>query len=266
MESVSMIEVVKQDNIATITFNRPAALNALTRDLCEQTLAALRDAAASGARAAVITGKGRAFSAGADLLSHSHLFAQGADAIGREVGFDLQEVSNPLVEAIVGSPIPVVSAVNGLCVGGAVGIALAADIVVAARSAYFLTPQVAQLGIVPDLGATWTLPRKIGRARALGVMLLGQRMPAQLAQDWGLIWKCVDDDALVGEALSIARRLAGVPSAAVRATRSMVDAAPNTPLAAQLETERLWQIKFLASGFFRDAVERFIAASSTHAQ
>lgn len=257
-----MIKTSTHDGITTITFDRPEALNALTRELGEQALCALRDAAASGAKAVVLTGSGRAFSAGADLVGFSALAVRGGEALAQGVGRDMQEALNPLSEAIADSPIPVISAVNGPCVGGGVGIALAADVVIAARSAYFLVPQVAQLGIVPDLGATWELPRKVGRARALGASLLGERIPAERAEAWGLIWRCVDDAALMDEAMAIALQLARSPSAAVRATRTLIDAAPCTTLPAQLEQERLWQAEFVGSEFFHEAVARFAAASS----
>jgi len=257
-----MIKTSTHDGITTITLDRPETLNALTRELGERALGALRDAAASGAKAVVLTGSGRAFSAGADLVGFSDLAAQGGEALAQGVGRDMQEALNPLTEAIADSPIPVISAVNGPCVGGGVGIALAADVVLAARSAYFLIPQVAQLGIVPDLGATWELPRRIGRARALGASLLGERIAAERAEAWGLVWKCVDDAALMDEATAMARQLARLPSAAVRATRTLIDAAPRTTLPAQLEQERLWQVEFLGSDFFRAAVARFVAASS----
>ncbi|WP_171015976.1 enoyl-CoA hydratase-related protein [Ramlibacter sp. 2FC] len=257
-----MIKTSTHDGITTIAFDRPETLNALTRELGEQALCALRDAAASGAKAVVLTGTGRAFSAGADLVGFSAVGAQGGEALAQSVGRDMREAMNPLSEAIADSPIPVISAVNGPCVGGGVGIALAADVAIAARSAYFLLPQVTQLGIVPDLGATWALPRKLGRARALGASLLGERIDAERAEAWGLIWKCVDDAALMDEAMAIARQLARSPSAAVRATRALIDAAPSATLHTQLEQERLCQVEFVGSAFFREAVARFVTVSS----
>jgi 2-(1,2-epoxy-1,2-dihydrophenyl)acetyl-CoA isomerase len=255
-----MIKTSTYDGVVTIALDRPEALNALTRELAQAVLDALRNAIVDGARAVVLTGTGRAFSAGADLVAAAPAVVNGT-AAGR-IGRDMREATSPLIEAIGDSSVPVVCAVNGPCVGGAVGLALAADIVVAARSAYFLIPQVATLGIVPDLGATWQLPRLLGRARALGAQLLGERIPAQRAQDWGLIWKCVADESLADEAMSIACRLAGVSAASMRATRRLTDAAPGATLAGQLEQERRLQVELADSDFFRVAVERFMATSS----
>ena len=255
--TMAMVKVSEQDGIVTIAFDRPEALNALTRELGEQALIAFRNAVAGGARTVVLSGSGRAFSVGADLAMCAEMMAGGPEVVPREIGRDMQEVLNPLTRAIAESPIPVVCAVHGPCVGGSLGVALAADVVIAARSAYFLVPQVAQLGIVPDLGATWSLPRLLGRSRALGLALLGERIDAAQAEQWGLIWRCVDDAALWDEALAVAQRLARVPAAVVRATRTLIDAAPHVPLVDQLEAERLLQVEFLGTEFFRGAVARF---------
>jgi 2-(1,2-epoxy-1,2-dihydrophenyl)acetyl-CoA isomerase len=256
-----MVEFSQQDAIATIAFNRPEALNALSESLMKQATAALTQAATGGARAIVLTGVGRAFSAGGDLEGFAEVIARGHEVVPREIGRWMRESFHLLVEAIARSPIPVVAAVNGPCAGGAVGVALAADVVIAARSAYFLVPQVAQLGIVPDLGATWALPRNVGRARGLSAALLGERITGERAEAWGLIWKCVDDTTLMHEATAIAQRLAGAPAGVVHATRALIDAAPRTTLADQLEAERAAQIEFLGTEAFRKAVARFIAAS-----
>lgn len=253
-----MVKVDLEDGVATLTLDRPQVLNALTRELALAALVALREVVAGGARAILLTGAGRAFSSGADLGSAAPAVASGA--IAEQVGRDMAQATNPLIEAIADAPVPVVCAVNGPCVGGGVGLALAADVVVAARSAYFLIPQVAALGIVPDLGATWELPRKIGRARALGMQLLGDRITAERAEQWGLIWQCVDDAGLREEALRIARLLASMPGDAVRAARALTDGAATATLAQQLESERQAQMRLLTGDFFRDAVLRFNAA------
>ena len=258
---MSMVRIDMQDTVACITLNRPEVLNALSRELAEQAIAALKDAQARGARAIVLTGAGRAFSTGADLTGFDQLRQKAAGAVPAAIGRDMREVLNPLTQAIAESPVPVVCAVNGPCAGGSVGVALAADLVIAARSSYFLIPQVAHLGIVPDLGATWFMPRQAGRARALGAMLLGDRIGAEQAAAWGLIWSCVDDTALMGEALRLAQRLAGVPPDAVCATRRLVDAAPRTSLIEQLEVERQVQIDFLGTPYFHNRVALFVATT-----
>jgi 2-(1,2-epoxy-1,2-dihydrophenyl)acetyl-CoA isomerase len=258
---VDCVQVRRHSDVAVITLNRPQALNALVRSMGEQALAALHEAVATGARSIVLTGVGRAFCAGADLAAIAEGFNSSPDDVAQSIGSDMLKVFNPLSLAIAQAPIPVVCAVNGPCVGGGVGLALAADIVIAARSAYFLVPQVASLGVVPDLGATWELPRAMGRARALGAMLLGERMGAEQAQDWGLIWQCVDDAALLDQALSLASRLANVPAETVQAARQLVDAAPHTTPANQLDAERALQVRFLGTAFFRERVARFLSSS-----
>ncbi|MGO4393636.1 enoyl-CoA hydratase-related protein [Variovorax sp. M-6] len=256
-----MIKTTLQDGIATIAFDRPEALNALTRETGTLGLAALQGAIRDGARAVILTGNGRAFCAGADLAVAGQL-ANGVTQGGEEdIGLRMQETLNPLVQAISSSPVPVISAVNGACVGGGAGLALAADMVLAARSAYFLLPQAPVLGFVPDLGATWQLPRMIGRSRAFGMSLLGERITAEQAQAWGLVWKCVDDAVLMDEAMALARKLAAIPSSALCATRELLDAAPEATLPDQLEQERLIQMELLRSPFFREACARFASAS-----
>jgi 2-(1,2-epoxy-1,2-dihydrophenyl)acetyl-CoA isomerase len=140
-----------------------------------------------------------------------------------------------------------------------VGIALAADIVLAARSAYFLVPQVMQLGVVPDLGLTWSLGRQLGRGRAMGMAMLGERIGAAQAEEWGLVWRCVDDAELLEQAGAVARRLGATSPAAVRDTRRLIDSAPGNTLSQQLCDERSAQCEHVAGEFFHDACVRFLA-------
>ncbi|RQO61247.1 enoyl-CoA hydratase [Variovorax sp. KBW07] len=256
-----MIKTTLQDGIATIAFDRPEALNALTRETGTLGLAALQGAIRDGARAVILTGNGRAFCAGADLAVAGQLVNDATPDGEEDIGLRMQETLNPLAQAISSSPVPVISAVNGACVGGGAGLALAADMVLAARSAYFQLPQVPVLGFVPDLGATWQLPRMIGRSRAFGMSLLGERITAEQAQAWGLVWKCVDDAVLMDEAMALARRLSAISPDALRAMRELFDAAPDATLPDQLEQERLVQMKLLHSPFFREACARFAAGS-----
>jgi 2-(1,2-epoxy-1,2-dihydrophenyl)acetyl-CoA isomerase len=257
-----IVQSTLQDGVATLTLNRPQALNALEGGLMLALLAALREAAASEAtRAIVITGAGRAFSAGADLQAIGMALAGGPAHAQAVVAQGMREQGNPLTQAIADCPLPVVAAVNGACVGGAVGVALAADVVLAARSAYFLVPQVAQLGLVPDLGATWSLPRLAGRSRALGLSLLGERIDALQAEQWGLIWRCVEDADLAEQAQAMALRLARLPVAALRDTRALINAAPTQALAPQLEAELEAQRRHAGSDFFKNACARFFGRS-----
>lgn len=254
------VQSVLRDGVATLALNRPETLNALGPALMAELLAALRASTADErTRAIVLTGAGRAFSAGGDIGWFGEVLAGGPDHAQAEIGRGMDEAGNPLTQAIAECTVPVVAAVNGPCVGAGVGIALAADIVVAARSAYFLVPQVPQLGAVPDLGATWSLPRLLGRSRALGMALLGERIDAARAEQWGLIWRCVDDAALLEEAHALARRLGNASAAALRDTRRLVDAATTSTLAQQLDDECTAQRRHVAGEFFGNACARFLA-------
>ena len=261
----ALVQTTLRDGVATLTLNRPGALNALAPDLTTALLAALRECTADeGTRAIVLTGAGRAFSAGGDIGVFGKALAGGPAHAQAEIGRYMEETGNPVTQAIADCPVPVVVAVNGACVGGAVGIALAGDVVLAARSAYFLVPQVAHLGIVPDLGATWALSRLIGRSRALGMALLGDRIDAAQAEQWGLIWRCVDDADLLEQAHALAQRLGRTSAAAVRDTRRLIDAAPSNDLTQQLEGERQAQLAHVAGDFFNTACARFLARSKTN--
>jgi 2-(1,2-epoxy-1,2-dihydrophenyl)acetyl-CoA isomerase len=256
----ALVQSVLCDSVVTLTLNRPDALNALAPELMTALVAALRECTADERTSAVVlTGAGRAFSAGGDISWFGKVLAGGPAQARGKVGRFMEDAGNPITQAIADCPVPVVSAVNGPCVGGAVGIALAADVVLAARSAYFLVPQVSQLGIVPDLGATWALSRLVGRSRALGMALLGERIDAARAERWGLIWRCVDDAALLEQAQALARRLGRTPAAAVSDTRKLIDAAPANTLAQQLRDERAAQLTHVGGDFFNTACERFLA-------
>jgi 2-(1,2-epoxy-1,2-dihydrophenyl)acetyl-CoA isomerase len=255
-----MLSTEIDDQVAVVTLNRPARFNALSWELMnrlrtEIDLLGHRD----DVTAIVITGAGRAFSAGADL----HDFAASED-MPAEVAHHLTTTMAPLARAVLTAPVPVIAAVNGPCAGGALGLALLCDIVVAARSSYFLVPQVFPLGGVPDLGATWVLGRLVGRARALGMSLTGERVPAEQAEQWGMIWRCVDDHDLLDNALTVARRLAGSPAAVV-ATRALVDAGFSATLDIQLELEAQHQSARFADPAVATAVEQFSARTKARA-
>ena len=259
-----MIQRELLGDCAVIRLARPEAMNALNVELVEAVLDAFRDIVAQGsARAVLITGSGRAFSAGGDLSHFARTRSTHGENAARRIGEFMEAGGNALVEAIVGSPLPVVCAVNGPCVGGAVGIALAADMVLAARSAYFLIPQVEQLGVVPDFGATWVLARHLGRARALGLALLGERLGAERAEQWGLIWRCVDDERLEAEAIALVQRLARLPAAAIGATRALLDSATGSDCTTQLARERKVQMQMLDSDHPWQAFARFAAKART---
>ncbi|CAN5242873.1 2-(1,2-epoxy-1,2-dihydrophenyl)acetyl-CoA isomerase PaaG [soil metagenome] len=254
------VQSVLHDGVATLTLDKPDALNALGPALLHALVAALRASTDDDrTRAIVLTGAGRAFSAGGDIGWFGDVLAGGPAHAQAEIGRFIEDADNPLTQAIAECPVPVVSAVNGPCVGGAVGIALTADVVLAARSAYILVPQVPQLGAVPDLGVTWVLPRLLGRSRALGMALLGERIDAAQAEQWGLIWRCVDDADLLEQAQVLARRLGSASATAVCDTRRLIDAASTSTLTQQLSDERAAQSEHMSSEFFTTACARFLA-------
>jgi len=245
----------QENDIAVLTFNQPESRNGLTAQLQTEMLSALDHLAQQAdVRALILTGAGKAFCSGADL---GRLGTEGGASLGQSVARVMDELSNPLILALQNFPVPVVAAVNGAAAGAGMGIALAADIVIAARSAFFLSPFLPRLGIVPDMGTTWFLPQRVGRARALGLMLLGDRLPADKAAEWGLIWSCVDDGVLMDEARQTAMRLASAPSHAVAEARRALDKAAGQDLAAQLDYEKERQRELLDLPSFREGVQAF---------
>jgi 2-(1,2-epoxy-1,2-dihydrophenyl)acetyl-CoA isomerase len=232
-----------------LVLNRPERLNAFDAAMQEALRAALDDAEADrSCRAVVLTGASRAFSAGQDL-----------DAVRGEadLGRVLDEGWNPLIRRLAGLGIPTVAAVNGIAAGAGAALALACDIVLAARSARFLMA-FARIGLIPDSGASWHLPRLIGTARARAVAMLADPVTAEQAESWGMVWRAVEDDALAGEAAMVADRLAAGPSAALVATRTALAAGATTTLEAQLERERDLQRAAGAHPDYAEGVAAFI--------
>ncbi|WP_203336973.1 enoyl-CoA hydratase/isomerase family protein [Nocardioides limicola] len=227
-----MIETRVESGVAVLRFQRPEAMNAMSFADLEALTEAFRASGADASTGAlVLTGTGSAFTAGADLRAYD------ADNVIEYAREGLGEVALAFAEAVRNCPKPVVTAVNGLCFGGGVGIALMADVTVAARSAYFVMPQVRKMGFTPDLAGAYFATLSAGRARALGMAVTGDKVTAEQAAGWGLIWSCVDDDALMTEAVGIARRLAHDPEAAV-ATRRLVDDLARHSVREQLLHER----------------------------
>jgi len=216
MENYQAIQFEITDGVAALTLNRPDQLNAISNRMLEEIAEAVGRLESEGARALLLTGAGRAFCSGADLSEMSNIPPEERDA-----GIRLEKWLNPLLERLRTLPMPVVAAVNGPAVGAGSGLALAADIVLAARSAFFLLP-FARIGFVPDVGSTWLLPRLVGKARAMGMMLLGDKISAEQAQDWGLIWKSVADEELMQAATDRVRTLAAGPTLAYARMRAAV--------------------------------------------
>ncbi len=212
--------IADQGPVRVITLNRPAALNSFTRAMHALLLPALDAAAADAAvRAVVITGAGRGFCAGQDLNDGMQ-----SDGAAPDVGAIIESLYRPLSARVRSMPVPVIAAVNGVAAGAGANFALCCDMVIAARSASFIQA-FSKIGLVPDCGGTWLLPRLVGRARALGLAMTGDKLPAEEAQRIGLIWQCVDDAALMDSALALAGRLSKMPSRALAETRRALDAA-----------------------------------------
>ena len=234
---------------ATVTLARPDRLNALSAQTVDELRAVVEEVAASGARCLLITGEGRGFSSGADLA--------GEGALPDDVGASLEKHFNPLIEALFALDLPVVAAVNGPAAGAGCSLALSADIVIAARSAYFLQAFV-NVGLIPDAGATWLLPRLAGRARAMEMMMLGERVPADKAAEWGLISRVVEDEHLASEAVLLATSLARGPTVALGLIRRLAREAEQMSLTEALAAERAAQREAGRSEDFRAAVTAFL--------
>jgi 2-(1,2-epoxy-1,2-dihydrophenyl)acetyl-CoA isomerase len=251
------LRLEREGHVALLFLDDAARLNPLSEAMQIALREKLRDLAADrDVRALVITGVGRAFCVGADLSAMGP--ASDGPGLGHRTADRMHALSNRVIADLRQLPFPVISAVNGPCAGAGVGLALAADIVVASRSAYFYLPFMAKLGIVPDLGCTWFLERLLGPARATGLTLLGDRLSAQKAADWGVIWSCVEDEALSAEAMSIARRLTLLPPQAALETRRAFEAAGRQSLEAQLDYEAERQRHLIDAPSFREGVRAFL--------
>ena len=240
------------DEVATITLDRPDRMNALTPLVFEEASAAIDAAIADGARALVLTGAGRAFCSGADLVPDEY----GYGGLPEDLGALLDDYYNPFVQKLAGLDIPVISAINGPAVGAGMGLALTADISVMAQSAYLLLAFV-NIGLVPDAGVTWLVAKGAGRAKALELALLGDRMSAEDALAAGLVTRVVDDAQVAAEARALARRLAAGPTVAIGFIRKQVAMALNQTLDETLGTERENQSRAGRTADFKEAVAAF---------
>lgn len=245
------ISYAVDDGVAIIAFNDPATLNAAGIDVAEQLTHAFRRVAdgEGGARAVVLTGTGRGFCSGANLSSNG---SEGP----RDAGASLETVYNPLVTLVKNLPVPLVTAVNGAAAGVGCSFALLGDMIVAAESAYFLQA-FRRIGLVPDGGSTYMLPRMVGRARAMEMMLLGEKIPASKALDWGLINRCVPDGELMPTALTLAKELAAGPKSLGMIRRLVWDSL-DTGWSEQLSREAKVQTEAGRSEDFREGVMAFL--------
>jgi len=237
-----------------LTLNRPDRMNAFTAEMHRALADALDEAAADEeCRAVLLTGAGRGFCAGQDL-------SEGAVENGAtpDLGATIETFYNPLVRRIRALQKPVICAVNGTAAGAGANIALACDIVLAARSARFIQ-SFAKIGLVPDSGGTWLLPRLVGDARARGLALLGEPLAADTAEAWGLIWRAVDDDKLRADAEALAARLAAEPTQGFALTKQAFAHAATNTLDEQLDLERDLQRKAGRTPDYAEGVNAFMA-------
>ncbi len=232
--SYQYIEFSIAKGVALLTLNRPDSLNSFTADMHGEVHEVLSQAAAdNGVRAVLITGKGRGFCAGQDLGDSSVTPGAGKPRLGDSV----DQYYNPLIRLITGMEKPVICAVNGVAAGAGANIALACDIVLAARSASFIE-SFSRLGLIPDSGGTWILPRLVGMARARGLAMLGDKVNAEQAEAWGMIWQCVDDAELMPTALGLAEELATRPTRGFAFTKQAFALSAVNSLEEQLEVEK----------------------------
>ncbi len=247
------ILVEKREGYRIITLNRPARLNAFTEAMHVALKAALDEIEAdSSCRALLITGAGRGFCAGQDL--NDRLAKPGEKMV---LGGTLEDYYNPLVRRLRALPFPVVAAVNGIAAGAGANVALACDIVLAAKSASFLQA-FAKIGLVPDSGGTWVLPRLVGAARARALSLLAEPLPAEKAESWGLIWKVVGDNELMGEAIKLCEQFASGPTYGYSLIKRALDASELNDLSTQLDLERDFQREAGNSPDYAEGVRAFM--------
>jgi 2-(1,2-epoxy-1,2-dihydrophenyl)acetyl-CoA isomerase len=243
----------RSGGVTRLTLNRPDKLNAFTRAMHAELREGLAAAGADpDCRVVVLTGAGRAFSAGQDLADTGAASGSAMDA-----GKMLDEAYNPLIKMIASLEKPVIAAVNGVAAGAAANIALACDLVYAARSASFLQA-FARIALIPDAGGTWVLPRLVGSARARGLAMLAEPLPAEKAEAWGLIWKCVDDDKFEAEVAAVAGKLAAAPTYALALAKQALAASSANTLAQQLDLERDLQRVAGASPDAREGIAAFL--------
>lgn len=254
--------ISEKDGVYTLTLNAPEKLNAMSYELLgelSQNLGVVRND--KQAKAVILTGAGRGFSAGAELAAMDS--RMGNDGFGAGVAHLMHTVCSPVIEAIRNMPVPVIGAVNGPAVGGGFGLAIACHIVIAARSAYFSLPFVPRLGLMPDMGATWFLPRYVGRARALSLCLLGERLSSAEAAEIGLIHQCVEDANLMQEAHALAAKMARLPAGVFGELCDAFGLSEHNTLTEQLAFEADRQGVLIERPAFKDGVAEFMKARTT---
>jgi 2-(1,2-epoxy-1,2-dihydrophenyl)acetyl-CoA isomerase len=240
--------------IARLTLNRPDKLNSFTTAMHGEVRDALKRIVPEGGRVLVLTGAGRGFCAGQDLSDRA--VAPGGERA--DLGASIEKNYAPLIRALRALPVPVIAAVNGVAAGAGANLALACDLVIAARSASFIQ-SFCKLGLVPDAGGTWHLPRLVGPARALGLALLGDKLPAEQAAAWGMIWRCVEDAELAPTVDALAAQLAVAPTRGLARTKEAIWGTWGRGLDAQLDLERDFQRELGFSDDYAEGVAAFMA-------
>jgi len=244
------IEAANSNGIARITLNRPDRLNSFTRAMHAE----LRDALSNlgDARVVILTGAGRGFCAGQDLNDRALAPGEAVD-----LGETVEESWNPLIRTLAALPQPVIARVNGVAAGAGANIALACDLVIAAKSAKFIQ-SFSALGLIPDSGGSWHLPRLVGQARALGLALTGEPLPAEQAAEWGLIWKAVEDELLDSEVDAVAAKLAGLPPLGLAAIKQIVRTSWSRTLDQELDLQRDEMRRLGFTQDYREGVAAFL--------
>jgi 2-(1,2-epoxy-1,2-dihydrophenyl)acetyl-CoA isomerase len=238
--------------VARLTLNRPDRLNSFNTAMHAEVRDALGRIGSDDTRVLVITGAGRGFCAGQDLGDRA--VSPGGAAV--DLGESIEKYYKPLVLALRGLPMPVIAAVNGVAAGAGANIALACDLVIAARSASFVQA-FSKLGLVPDSGGTWFLPRLVGNARAMGLALLGEKLPAEQAAQWGLIWRCVDDAELSTVVDGLATQFASAPTRGLARTKQAFYEGWGRTLEEQLDVERDYQRELGYTADYAEGVAAF---------
>jgi 2-(1,2-epoxy-1,2-dihydrophenyl)acetyl-CoA isomerase len=251
MAQYETIQFELHDRIARITLNRPDRLNSFTSQMHEELRVALENL--DDARVVVLTGAGRGFCAGQDLNDRA-VTAEGQPA---DLGMTVETSWNPLIRTLTTMPQPVIARVNGVAAGAGANVALACDIVVAARSARFIQ-SFSAIGLIPDSGGTWVLPRLLGQARALALALTGEPLSAEKAEEWGMIWKCVDDEALDSEVDAIAQKLASLPPLGLASIKTMMRETWAHTLDQELDRQRDAMRRLGFSQDYREGVAAFL--------
>lgn len=252
MEFETILLEIKE-GVARLTLNRPDRLNSFTVKMHDEVSRALESVSKSDARVLVLMGAGRGFCAGQDLSDRA--VAPGGDGV--DLGESLEKRYNPLVRRLASLEMPVICAVNGVAAGAGANIALACDIVIAARSAKFIQ-SFANIGLIPDSGGTWTLPRLAGQARAMGLALTGEPLPAERAEAWGVIWKCVDDDKLGEEVSALAAKFAAAPTMGLAAAKRLIRDSATHGFSDQLDAERDAQRMLGRTHDYKEGVAAFM--------